>query len=205
MHVMFVCTGNICRSPMGELLLARYFKETSITVSSAGTRGLPHHEIDPSSARLMAAAGIDSSAFRSRRLTQPLAASADLILCFEKKHRTDIVTVNPTAVSRTFLLNEFAAMSTYAAQHRLVRGLTVEQRLRSIIAAAPSIRPRLAEEAAATRATPSAQPTTQPSAQAQPADNAEIADPYGRDFSAFQVAADQTNQALYEIVHSLKK
>lgn len=183
MHIMFVCTGNICRSPMGELLLAKYFEGTSITVSSAGTRGLPHHEIDPSSRKLMESAGIDASAFRSRRLTQQIADSADLILCFEKKHRTDIVTVNPTAVSHTFLLSEFAAMSTYAAQHQLVQGVTVAERLRSIVAAAPIIRPHIAAEIEST----------------------EIADPHGRDFSAFQTAAAQTNQALYEIVHSLKK
>lgn len=39
MHIMFVCTGNICRSPMGELLLAKYLEDTSLTVSSAGTHG----------------------------------------------------------------------------------------------------------------------------------------------------------------------
>ena len=64
MQVMFVCTGNICRSPMGELLLSRYLADTSIEVSSAGTKGLPGHPIDPSSATLMSSVGIDSSAFR---------------------------------------------------------------------------------------------------------------------------------------------
>ena len=40
MHIMFVCTGNICRSPMGELLLTRYLSGTTVQVSSAGTHGL---------------------------------------------------------------------------------------------------------------------------------------------------------------------
>ena len=39
MHIMFVCTGNICRSPMGELLLTRYLSGTTVQVSSAGTHG----------------------------------------------------------------------------------------------------------------------------------------------------------------------
>ena len=47
MHIMFVCTGNICRSPMGELLLTRYLSGTTVQVSSAGTHGLPMHQIDP--------------------------------------------------------------------------------------------------------------------------------------------------------------
>ena len=36
MHIMFVCTGNICRSPMGELLLTKYLTGTTVRVSSAG-------------------------------------------------------------------------------------------------------------------------------------------------------------------------
>ena len=47
MHIMFVCTGNICRSPMGELLMTHYLNGTTVQVSSAGTRGLPMHPIDP--------------------------------------------------------------------------------------------------------------------------------------------------------------
>ena len=45
MHIMFVCTGNICRSPMGELLMTHYLNGTTVQVSSAGTRGLPMHPI----------------------------------------------------------------------------------------------------------------------------------------------------------------
>ncbi len=40
MHIMFVCTGNICRSPMGELLMTHYLNGTTVQVSSAGTRVL---------------------------------------------------------------------------------------------------------------------------------------------------------------------
>lgn len=83
MHIMFVCTGNICRSPMGELLMTHYLNGTTVQVSSAGTRGLPMHPIDPSSGRLMQSVGIESSGFRSRRLTRQMADEADLILCFE--------------------------------------------------------------------------------------------------------------------------
>ena len=78
MHIMFVCTGNICRSPMGELLLSRYLANTTVQVTSAGTRGLHMHQIDPSSARMLDSVGIDSSGFRSRRLTREMAESADL-------------------------------------------------------------------------------------------------------------------------------
>lgn len=180
MHIMFVCTGNICRSPMGELLLAKYLEGTSLTVSSAGTHGLLSHAIDPSSARLMTSAGIDSSAFRSRRLTAELAEQADLILCFEKRQRESIVALSPTSTSHTFLLSDFAALSSYAAAQSLVRGQSIQQRLTSIIDAAPLMSPNLPQAA-------------------------EIADPHGKEFAAFQVAAAQINDALYTILHSLEK
>ena len=126
MHIMFVCTGNICRSPMGELLLTRYLSGTTVQVSSAGTHGLPMHQIDPNSALLMESVGIEPSGFRSRRLTQPMAKSADLILCFEKDQRKDIVTLAPTAVKYTFLLGDFANMCEYCARNGLVKGLTIQ-------------------------------------------------------------------------------
>jgi protein-tyrosine phosphatase len=180
MRIMFVCTGNICRSPMGELLLAKYLENTSLTISSAGTHGLPQHKIDPSSGKLMASAGIDPSRFLSRRLTAAMAESADLILCFEKKHRQSIAMLSPAASSRTFLLNDFAALSTYAAENSLVRGMSIQQRLTSIIANAPLMSPRIP-------------------------DTAEIGDPHGRPFAAFQTTAAQTNDALHTILRSLEK
>ena len=110
MHIMFVCTGNVCRSPMGELLMRRYLSGTSITVSSAGTHALVGHPIDPSSGRLMDSVGIDSGEFRSRQLTRELAENADLILCFEEEQRNNIVDMAPAVVRRTFLVTDFANM-----------------------------------------------------------------------------------------------
>lgn len=141
MHIMFVCTGNICRSPMGELLLTRYLSGTTVQVSSAGTHGLPMHQIDPNSALLMESVGIEPSGFRSRRLTQPMAKSADLILCFEKDQRKDIVTLAPTAVKYTFLLGDFANMCEYCARNGLVKGLTIQERLQSVMTLLPLFGP----------------------------------------------------------------
>lgn len=180
MHIMFVCTGNICRSPMGELLTARYLTGTSVKVSSAGTRGLPSHRIDPSSARLMNAVGIDPTGFRSRRLTRAMAESADLILCFEKDQRKDIVTLAPLAVRYTFLLNDFANMCEYCARNGLVKGLTIQERLSSVIEMSTIIRPMMP----------------------LPDD---IEDPHGKEFEKFHIAADQTNKAIRKMLTSMRK
>lgn len=180
MRILVVCTGNVCRSPIGELLLTRYLEGTSIEVSSAGTRGLPSHRIDPSSARLLDAAGIDSDEFRSRRLTRPIAMSADLILCFEKRHRRDIVSLAPTAVRHTFLLGEFAQMCEYCARRRMVSGLTIQERLMSVVRRSAMIRPMLGE-------------------------SPDIVDPIGKDFEVFRQAAEETNTAIRRILTSMRK
>ncbi|WP_137655298.1 arsenate reductase/protein-tyrosine-phosphatase family protein [Bifidobacterium moukalabense] len=180
MHIMFVCTGNICRSPMGELLLTKYLTGTTVRVSSAGTRGLPMHQIDPSSARLMDSVGIESSGFRSRRLTRQMADEADLILCFEKGQRKDIVALAPAAVRYTFLLSDFANMCEYCARNGMVKGLTIQERLQSVIKSSSMIRPML--------------PTPR-----------DIEDPHGRTFDKFRTAANQTNTSIRTILKSMRK
>jgi protein-tyrosine phosphatase len=155
MKIMFVCTGNVCRSPMGELLLKQRLAQNNsantatntatekITITSAGIRALPGHPIDPSSGKLMEARGIDASAFRSTRLTAPLVEAADLILCFEKTQRTAISTQVPLTARRTFLLTEFADICQLGARGDFIEGATLADRFRSAIAAAPLCRPTL--------------------------------------------------------------
>ena len=167
MHIMFVCTGNICRSPMGELLLTKYLTGTTVRVSSAGTRGLPMHQIDP-------------SRFRSRRLTRQMADEADLILCFEKSQRKDIVALAPAAVRYTFLLSDFANMCEYCARNGMIKGLTIQERLQSVIRSSSMIRPML------------------------PAPH-DIDDPHGRTFDKFRTAANQTNGAIRTMLKSMRK
>ena len=89
----------------------------------------------------MDSVGIDSGEFRSRQLTRELAENADLILSFEEEQRNNIVDMAPAVVRRTFLVTDFANMCLYCAQHDLVKGLTVQERLNSVIEASSFIRP----------------------------------------------------------------
>lgn len=175
MHILFVCTGNICRSPMAELLAKRYFDGSDITVSSAGTHGLPQHRIDVSAALIMENIGIDTQSFRSRRLNQHIAKKADLILCFEKQQRNDVVLTEPAMVQRCFLLTEFAQMCDYCSAQHTIPGHTLSEKLESVIHKSALVRPLLPEMG-------------------------DIADPYGKDIEYFRVAADQTNREIRRII-----
>lgn len=178
MRILFVCTGNICRSPMGELLFCSYTQKTSLEVSSAGTHSLDGHAIDPSSKALMSAIGIDASQFRSTQLTQSIANDADLILCFEPAQRHSVVAIAPSAVHYTFTLTDFSNMCAYCAQQGTISGYTIQQRLQSVIDQAVLVRPMLPPAAT-------------------------ISDPYRRDFEAFRSAAHATNDAIRNILHSI--
>lgn len=178
MRVLFICTGNICRSPMGELLFRTYTQGTSLEIGSAGTHSLVGHGIDPSSKALMYAVGIDSSQFRSTQLTQDIADNSDLILCFEPEQRHNIVIIAPTALPYTFTLTDFSNMCAYCAQHNMITGATIQERLQSVIDQSMQIRPMLPPSAT-------------------------IPDPYRKNFEAFRSVARVTNDAIRNILRSI--
>jgi protein-tyrosine phosphatase len=108
--LLFVCTGNICRSPTAELYAAHHLPAESFRVHSAGTYGLEGYAIEPGAARPLKALGIAYDAFRARRLTEAQIAEADLVLTATREHRTAVVTLVPRALPRTFTLREFARL-----------------------------------------------------------------------------------------------
>lgn len=109
--VLFVCYGNICRSPMAEGFLKRiledYGDSVKVEVLSAGLNafgGPPTRE-----ARVvMRERGIDISSFTSRQLTEELIEKADLVLTMEKSHRDRITSWNLESEGKVFTLKEFA-------------------------------------------------------------------------------------------------
>lgn len=111
MHLMFICTGNICRSPTAERLAAHCASERNLVgleTSSAGIRAVVGHPIHPDSAAVLQELGGDPSAFQARRLTPRLASTADLILGMTKEHRKAVLEIAPQRLHRTFTLAEAA-------------------------------------------------------------------------------------------------
>jgi protein-tyrosine phosphatase len=109
--VLFVCTGNICRSPTAEALarreLARY-PRVPIQVSSAGSHAL---EGNPAASRSMLAASARGASLErhfARELTRRRVRAADLVLCMAAEHRPFVVGYDRSAADRTFLLATFA-------------------------------------------------------------------------------------------------
>lgn len=88
-RVLFVCTGNTCRSPLAEAMARRAIEArdwTGIEVGSAGVAAVEGAPASEGSRRVGERHGLDLSSHRSRSLTPALAADADLILTMSVEH-----------------------------------------------------------------------------------------------------------------------
>lgn len=110
--VLAVCTANICRSPIMEILLRASLDPDRFEVVSAGVRGWDRKPMDADAAAELARLGHSAETFRSRPIDSHLVDSADLILTATRDHRSDLLASNPQALRRSFTLLEFAALTS---------------------------------------------------------------------------------------------
>jgi len=106
--IVFVCTGNTCRSPLAEALLRRRLIAgglTTVQVVSAGLSAGYGSAASPESVDLARLAGADLSEHRSQPLTQDLLDAADRVLCMTAGHRAAILRHRPDARDRVTLLD----------------------------------------------------------------------------------------------------
>jgi protein-tyrosine-phosphatase len=100
-RVLHVCTGNICRSPMAELLMRRMLdrgwpeQAERFVVESAGTWGHAGSPMEPHALTVLADHGVDGEAFRARELAAEHVAGADLVLAATREHRAAAVVLYP--------------------------------------------------------------------------------------------------------------
>lgn len=108
-NVLLVCTGNVSRSPAGQLLLQSALAGPGAPrIGSAGTHAQPGQTVDPEMLHRLGERAPSSFPFASRLLKPALVASADLVLGMTRQHCTAAVQLVPSAVRSTFTLEEFA-------------------------------------------------------------------------------------------------
>ncbi|WCJ60866.1 ribose 5-phosphate isomerase B [Fontisphaera persica] len=106
--VLFVCTGNICRSPMAEGLLRYLTRERGgYRAMSCGLGTLEGQPPSAHAVRAMADLGIDISHQRSQPISAALVDQADVIVGMTRSHVEQVLLLYPQAAEKTFLLREF--------------------------------------------------------------------------------------------------
>jgi protein-tyrosine phosphatase len=114
--ILFVCSGNTCRSPMAEAIARRYLAERlhvsaselenkGMSVMSAGSYAMPGAAATPQAVEALKGMGLDISRHRSRALTVELIHQADVIYAMSRGHARAVSTLVPSAADKVIALD----------------------------------------------------------------------------------------------------
>ncbi|GAB3842458.1 arsenate reductase/protein-tyrosine-phosphatase family protein [Nesterenkonia populi] len=140
--ILAVCTGNICRSPAMERLLAHMFAaDEDVEVASGGTFAHSGWDMQPGTRERLRAAGADTDGFVAEQTTPRMLREADLILGATREHVRDMLTDAPEAGPRTFTVRHFGRILAHIEEGELPEGSSAE-RLKALVALADQRRDR---------------------------------------------------------------
>jgi len=107
--ILIVCSGNVCRSPLAELLLREGLAALpGVSVSSAGTIALVGEGMPDDGQAVARALGVDPGGHRARLLVAEQVRGSGLVLAMAREHRSAAAELHPRAARRAFTLTEFA-------------------------------------------------------------------------------------------------
>lgn len=188
-NILFVCTGNTCRSPMAEAILRKLASERQLAleVRSAGVAAMDGTSLSRYAEAVLHDHGIHEP-FRSTALHEQLLEWADLILTLTQSHKQYVLERFPVAVGKTHTLKEYVEDdeavlndlqeldSLYASQEMmgsLGRELSVQERERMI-----EIRQRIP--------------------------SFDVSDPFGGSREDYDIAAAEIRTALHRLLDKLE-
>ncbi len=118
--VLFVCTGNICRSPLAERLFRATFNAPGVVFASAGVEAMVGDGMPVEARRVARHLGADPHGHAARQLTPTQLADAGLVVAMSRRHRSEIARMFPRAARYTFTLRELARLAASLAADETV-------------------------------------------------------------------------------------
>lgn len=116
-HIIFICTGNICRSAMAEgylkVRLNQLDLQDKVKVTSAGTNAMQGEESPVYAKRAIEECGADIEAHTATTLVNANLEQADYILVMTERHKRDVVKKYPELENKVKLLGEYAKDKEY--------------------------------------------------------------------------------------------
>jgi len=108
-RVLFVCVGNVCRSPMAEVMARAVFADLASPpeVSSAGIAAPIGRPADPHSVDLMRARKLDLTQHAARQLTDDILRAHELVLVMEAWHVREVERLSPSARGKVFRIGHW--------------------------------------------------------------------------------------------------
>lgn len=112
--ILFVCTGNTCRSILAQELLKKIINDNELNlelkITSAGISAIKESNISSQTLKVLKDIGILEVKHQPTHLTQEMIQDADLILCMEYHHIQQVLFLCNTAKDKTFLIKEYAGL-----------------------------------------------------------------------------------------------
>lgn len=185
--VLFVSTGNVCRSPLAERLLRSRLAAAlgpaarTFSCGSAGTWGHVGAAMEPHAAEVLRERDADPAGFVARELAADQVLAADLILGAAREHREQVRLLDPYAVRRTFSVREFARFARLVDADTLPTG-------------EPAVRARALVDQVGVLRSPRPGP-------GRPDDD--IPDPFGAPLHVFRLCADAIADGLAGLIDHL--
>ena len=130
--IVFVCTGNTCRSPMAEALLKKAAGERQIDVEvqSAGLAAFPGLPATLEAVEVCREKGVDLTAHQSQLLGKDLVLQSDLILTMTSKHKEMILKKMPSLEGKVKQFSEFVGDGVVEVEDPIGRPLEVYRQVR---------------------------------------------------------------------------
>ena len=97
MRILFLCSGNICRSPFAEVLARQLNDRDDLEFASAGTIALSGNPASATGIAVAAELGVDMSSHRATHLTRRVLEDTDLVYAMEDEHIATVLAIDPGA------------------------------------------------------------------------------------------------------------